>query len=280
MKPISPALQAHLESGSTTYTMCWKVIPKNPASVIGFTEHTENIIIDGLVYSARSGFSPSALKNTSDLSVDGFDITFLLEFDGTSEADLIAGLYDYATIEVFLVNYANVSMGKVLLAKGTIGEVIIGRNQAKAEIRGLAQELQQEILELTSPTCRANLGDSRCNVKLSDFTTTGTLTALSNNKSFIDGNLTYPDGYFNGGLLTWMTGNNVGLKMEVKRYKEKQFELYQTMPKAIQIGDAYSVYRGCDKKLTTCKAIFNNVINFRGEPHIPGIDQILKFGGQ
>ncbi|MEE9451185.1 MAG: phage BR0599 family protein [Gammaproteobacteria bacterium] len=46
------------------------------------------------------------------------------------------------------------------------------------------------------------------------------------------------------------------------------------------MGDAYSVYRGCNKTLGTCRDVFGNVVNFRGEPHLPGVDQIFKFGGQ
>jgi len=282
MKTITPSFQAHLDSSCTTYVMCWKVTPRPPGTVVGFTEHTDDLVISGLTYSARSGFSPSALKNTSDLSVDNFDVTFLLEFDGTHEADLIAGYYDYATIEVFLVNYASIGMGTILLAKGTLGQITIGRNQAKTEIRGLAQELQQDVLELLSPSCRADLGDARCKVNLASYTATGSITSVTNNKVFIDTSLSSPDGYFNGGLLTWTSGNNVQLKMEVKHYNgsARQFELYQAMPRVVQVGDTYTVYRGCDKSFATCKNVFGNALNFRGEPDIPGADQILKFGGQ
>jgi hypothetical protein len=34
---------------------------------------------------------------------------------------------------------------------------------------------------------------------------------------------------------------------------------------------------GCDRRLTTCRDRFDNVVNFRGFPHIPGNDFILKY---
>jgi len=279
MKAITATMLMHLASGCTTYVMCWKITP-HIGAVIGFTEHQDDIFFEGVTFSARSGFSPSALRNTADLAVNNFDVTFLLEFDGTEEAQLIGGYYDYAKIEVFFVNYADLSMGKVMLERGTLGDIDIGRGQAKAEIRGLTQELQQEVLELTSPTCRADLGDSRCTINLAAFTVTGTITAVSNNKIFADSSRTQPEGYFDGGLLTWTSGNNAQLTMEVKHYSAgaKQFELYYAMPKAVQIGDTYQVYRGCNKRRETCRDVFGNIYNFQGEPDLPGIDQVMQFG--
>lgn len=280
MKALSAALQAHFNGSPTSYVMCWKITPRSPGTVVGFTEHVEDIFFEGLNYSARSGFSPSALRNTNDLAVDNFDVTFMLEFDGTAEAELIGGYYDYAKVEVFLVNYADLSMGKIQLARGTLGEITIGRGQAKTEIRGLAQELQQDVLELTSPTCRADLGDSRCKVNLASFTVTGTITSVTNNKIFADSGRVEGSGFFNAGLLIWTSGENAQLKMEVKNFNATQFELHTAMPYAVQVGDTYQVYRGCDKSFSTCKNAFNNVVNFRGEPHLPGIDQVIQFGGR
>jgi hypothetical protein len=36
-------------------------------------------------------------------------------------------------------------------------------------------------------------------------------------------------------------------------------------------GNGYSVYPGCKKRLIAdCKTKFANVVNFRGEPYVPG----------
>ncbi|MDE5056044.1 phage BR0599 family protein [Wolbachia endosymbiont of Drosophila bicornuta] len=32
----------------------------------------------------------------------------------------------------------------------------------------------------------------------------------------------------------------------------------------------YSILAGCDKTFPTCRSKFNNTVNFRGEPYIPG----------
>ena len=45
----------------------------------------------------------------------------------------------------------------------------------------------------------------------------------------------------------------------------------------IQVGDAFTIRPGCDKTFATCQAKFDNAINFRGFPHVPGNDQVLSY---
>ena len=49
-------------------------------------------------------------------------------------------------------------------------------------------------------------------------------------------------------------------------------ELWQPFAHAILPGDAFTVTAGCDKQFATCQAKFDNAVNFRGFPHIPGND--------
>jgi uncharacterized phage protein (TIGR02218 family) len=64
--------------------------------------------------------------------------------------------------------------------------------------------------------------------------------------------------------------------MEVREYRAKRFGLFLPMPHAIAIGDSYSAVAGCDKRFDTCVSRFNNALNFRGEPHVPGTDKLLE----
>lgn len=52
----------------------------------------------------------------------------------------------------------------------------------------------------------------------------------------------------------------------------------------IMATDAFMVRAGCDKRSATCGAKFANVASFRGFPHIPGQDAVLRYatkdGGQ
>jgi uncharacterized phage protein (TIGR02218 family) len=36
--------------------------------------------------------------------------------------------------------------------------------------------------------------------------------------------------------------------------------------------------QGCDRRFATCRERFGNAVNFRGEPHLPGNDLLLRYG--
>lgn len=85
------------------------------------------------------------------------------------------------------------------------------------------------------------------------------------------------DGWFTYGAVTFESGNNSGLSMEVKGWTQSTslVELFITMPFQVTVGDRLRLYAGCDKRLTTCINKFDNVVNFRGFPYVPGQDEFL-----
>ena len=55
--------------------------------------------------------------------------------------------------------------------------------------------------------------------------------------------------------------------------------LAEPPPFAPAAGDLVEIREGCDKILATCTGRFGNVANFRGEPHLPGIDLLTRYPG-
>lgn len=51
--------------------------------------------------------------------------------------------------------------------------------------------------------------------------------------------------------------------------------LQEPMPFLVSIGDAFIAEAGCDRRAVTCRAKFNNLVNFHGEPYVPGNDYLL-----
>ena len=279
MKNISPALKLHLEGGSTTLARCWKCIRKD-GRVFGFTSTDVDIVFEGVTYEAATGFTPSAIQSKADLSVANLEVQGQLDSDSITDDDIRAGLWDSCEIEVFDVNYRDLTMGKMNQAKGKTGEIRYGSNGFVTELRGLAQQMQQPIGELYSPTCRADFGDARCKFDLTAVTITGIVTDVSDSRVFIDSSRTEPNDYFNHGKFTFTSGLNAGLSMEIKSFVSDAFELYLDMPYEISIGDAYIAYPGCQKRFEEdCRDRWHNVINFRGEPHVPGNDALAQVGG-
>ncbi|QQR68863.1 MAG: DUF2163 domain-containing protein [Alphaproteobacteria bacterium] len=276
MKTAGSSLATHIAGETTTLATCWKVTRRD-GSIFGFTDFDKDLTVESLLYQARSGYTRSAIHTIANLAVDNLDIESAIDSETLSAADLRAGVWDGATVEIFLVNWSNLANGKIILKRGTIGEVELKDTVFRAEMRGLSQALSQQIVELYTPDCRADLGDTRCKVNLAALTFTGAITAVTDRRGFTDTSRTEAVNHWNGGLLTWTSGANLGRKMEVKAFASGAFTLFLPMSSEVAVGDNYSLRPGCDKKFSTCKDRYNNVKNFRGEPNVPGNDQVLAY---
>ncbi|MBL6853125.1 MAG: DUF2163 domain-containing protein, partial [Alphaproteobacteria bacterium] len=182
MKTLPAGMQSHLDSGATTLCWCWKLTRRDGAT-LGFTDHDEPVAFDAQTYAAVTGFTASEVQSTLGLAVDNLTVTGALDSEALNEADLAAGLYDDAAIEIWRVNWATPAQ-RVLMRKGNLGEVKRGRTGFSAEVRGLAHRLGQPKGRVFAYACDADLGDARCtkNIATPDFTATGTIVTAANNR--------------------------------------------------------------------------------------------------
>jgi uncharacterized phage protein (TIGR02218 family) len=275
MKSASPALAAHLAGEVTTLATCWR-LERTDGWVRGFTDHDRELVVDGLTYVASTGFLPSAIKTASDLSVDNLDVDGFLDDAALRAEDLIAGLFDGARIEVFIVNWADLGQGRLLLRKGFLGEIKRADQRFSAEIRGLSNRLQQTAGKLYSRLCRVDLGSSECGVALGPRTDTYAVTQViaADTVRIVTARAT---GFFTFGKATFTTGANSGAVNEVLLHDGQTIRLFVPMARPIVIGDQIVLVAGCDKTPETCNAKFANILNFRGEPHIPGNDKVFSY---
>ena len=252
--------------------------------MFGFTDFDKDITFESVLYKAASGFTPSAVASSASLSVDNMEVEGMISSGNITEADILAGKYDFAAIEIFLLNTADISMGALKLRRGWLGEISLHKQQFVAEVRGLAQRLSQTIGDLYSPSCRAALGDAKCKVSLPAHTVNGTVTQLVSSLTFRDSARSEASAIFSGGKVTFTSGANQGISMEVKEYQRigtayGEISLVLPLPFPLSVGDSYQIIKGCDKTTATCFSRFNNIVNFRGEPHVPGFDRILETAG-
>jgi uncharacterized phage protein (TIGR02218 family) len=287
MKNVATSLSRHLNQGQTTLAYLWKVTRKD-GTVVAFTSHDEDLVFNGTTYLASSGFSNTATANKSDLSVDNLEVVGFLESDALAEADLRAGLYDSSDVEIRIVNWASPGAGSILLRKGTIGIVKLINGIFTAEIRGLSDKLSTVLGATFGPICRAVFGsglngidlDSKylCKVDVVALTQTGTLTAAPDAVTLTPaGGLTGAAGYFDDGLITFTSGALAGFPFEVKSWDGTNLGLFLPMPSPPAPGDTFTIEPGCNHLTSDCKTKFNNLVNFRGEPFIPGMDAILNY---
>lgn len=281
MRTIPGALQTKLDSGVTTLCRCW-TIHRQDNVVQGFTDHDDDVALGDVICRAGTGLTGSEVTQNFGLAVDSTELTGALASDTLNEDDLAAGRYDAAVIELWLVDWSEPDL-RVLIAKGTLGEVRRDGAVFTAELRGLSEQLAQDSGRLYTTTCSADLGDGRCKVDLTNaaYRGDGAVVALTATSAFsasgLDG---YDDGWFTAGKLTFTSGGNAGLAVEVKSHRKAAtvtFELWQAMPQPIESGDGFTVTAGCDKRFATCHDRFNNIVNFRGFPHIPGNDFVIRY---
>lgn len=290
MKTISAAFAAHLASPSTTVALLWKV-KRVDNTIIGFTDHDKAITfndgVDTVTYSPTDGITGSATESSAT-DVGSQEIVGFLESDAITEADIFAGYYNYATIEIRLVNWADLTMGAMLWKKCTLGEVKIKNGQFTAELRGLEFWLTTNLGEVYSASCSADLFDAQCTLSVGDFSQDGSVTSASDRQTFVpaaglvmkgSGTPTDPAPvtWFANGVLTWTSGANNGFAMEVASWDGTTIQLFENMPFDIQASDTFTIEPGCDKSVGTCNSKYDNVVNHRGFPWIPGMDQITIY---
>jgi uncharacterized phage protein (TIGR02218 family) len=282
MRSIPTALQSKLDAGVTTLARCW-VLTRRDGVVHGFTDHDEDIAIGGVICRAGTGFTASEATSRFDLSVASAEISGALADSSLSEADLAAGRYDAARIETWLVDWSEPVL-QVLTARGSLGEVKREGPAFTAELRGLADLLAQESGRLYTAKCNADLGDRRCRVDLTSpmFRGEGIVSAIIGTSMLIAGGLDgFTADWFSAGRLSWSSGANAGLSIEVKQHRVEQghavLSLWQAMAEPMAIGDAFVVTAGCDKTFAMCRDRFANSVNFRGFPHIPGNDFVMSY---
>jgi uncharacterized phage protein (TIGR02218 family) len=223
------------------------------------------------------------VASEAGLAVGNVDLEGVLDDAGLDADALRAGLYDGAEVRIFVVNWQDPSQGILRLRRGWLGEVMLSsEGQWRTELRGMSQVLAQRLIEPYTPDCRADLGDARCGVDIRDpqWTRPGLVTAPLDALSFTAAiDITdKPDDWFAGGVIRFTSGQNSGRAIEVRGADLATGDLVLSFPPPFPVGtgDAFEIYPGCDKRLSTCIDRFDNVLNFRGDPFVPGTDKLTE----
>lgn len=271
MRTASAEFLSQLAVSTTTLCRLWRLTPVGGAPLM-FTDHDQELTVGGDVYLPTNPFTSSAIQNSIGGSNVNFDIQVLLT-EQITRPDVEQGIYDGAAIEIEAVFYDHVDYGVMSLATGYVTEISLPTNAvAIMSCAGSLGNSKRILTEVYTPTCRADFGDQRCGINVMDFAED--FTVLSVNGIFFVANLGFADDYFSFGTVIWSTGANAGKRIEVYRTQaDGLVKLLIRPPFPIQIGDTGQITRGCDKRTATCIA-YSNLVNFRGEPYVPGQDMM------
>ena len=268
------ALHAHLKTGFTTVSRAW-LLERRDGVRFGFTDHDLPLTFAGVTFEANGGLTAGALTQSSGLGIDNTEALGALSDDRISEADINAGLYDGAWVTAWLVNWQDVAARKVIF-RGQVGEVTRGDGAFTAELRGLTELLNEPQGRTYLKTC-PDMGLYGFDFAQPGYATEVPVEVIEDRRILRFASLPgFDPDWFERGRLEVLSGAASGLSGTIKwdRITEagREIELWLTLRGDLQPGDLVRLEAGADGTLETTKKKFNNVINFRGFPFIPGED--------
>ncbi|HYD23534.1 MAG TPA: DUF2163 domain-containing protein [Croceibacterium sp.] len=252
----------------------WR-IQRRDGVTLGLTSHDRDLWFDGVRHRAAPGMLPSAIRRTADLAPDSAEVQGALTHDSIAAADLAAGRFDGAAVEIGVVDWDN--LDRAVLYRGEIGGVSEEARGFSAELRSAKADLEADTVPRTSPTCRARFCGPGCTLSLARFTHEAALAGVeieANRVTFAG----IPDAMpFSDGSLRWLDGPHAGATMEIARVEANGLVLDVALDPALAPGARALLREGCDHTLQTCHARFGNAVNFQGEPFLPGNDLIARY---
>ena len=263
------------EAPLSTLAFCWR-IARGDGVTIGLTSHDRDLRWGGVTYQAAPGMVPSAIERSAGMEADSVQLTGAVTTDLLTGDDLAARRWDGARLTLWAVDWTSPANDPVQLSRGQLGAVEMSQGQFSVELDGPSRVFDAAVTETVTPHCRANLGDEKCRVDLAGRVVIAQVIALSGSEVTV-GRALAPGDFAYGSLL-WADGPKAGLRVAILANEALSLTLAEgpdiEMSGPIQV----ELSQGCDRRFATCRDRFGNAVNFRGEPHLPGNDLLLRYG--
>lgn len=279
-KTLAPAYAAKIAARTKTLSFFLRIV-RQDGFTVRLTSSDEPCVVGGDTYVPDPGLSPGNFRASSGFNVGNTEVHFFRDDLYVTKNDVLTGRWDFAEYWYFRCDPLDPSAGVEVFSYGTLGNITTNETGFQAELRDHRQSFQQTIGEVTNPTCKTLLFSSKCGVDPASHTFNGTITSVLNARTIEDASLGQTDNWFNDGEFIFTSGAAQGVRLKVRDYISASGRLVFTMPSFIlpTIGDAFTVYTGCQKRWTEdCVGKFNNGRRFQGEPHVPGQDFLTSPG--
>lgn len=259
-----------------TLAYCWR-IERRDGRVLGFTTHDLGLWVAGEFYASAPGIRPSAIEQALGRAGDSLSISGAIDDATLREADLASGRFDGASVTLFITDWSAAQGVATPISRGILGAVSRSGGGFGAEIDAADPLLATQLVPETSPACRAELGDAACRVAMAGRRARAKVVAVSGRQMTIDTH--FPDGIFAFGQMRWLSGRLRGLGQPIMAQRGAELTLARSAAPPDAPGWQVELVQGCDKSAASCATRFANIANFRGEPHLPGLDLLTRFGG-
>lgn len=256
-----------------TSAFFWR-IERRDGVALGFTSHERDLLLDGLLLRAAPGIRPAALRSTTDVLGDDAQMDGALTHDAISARDLAVGRFDGAAVAVGTIDW-QIGAAQTLF-RGTIGQTEAVDGGFSAQLRSLKSALDFDPVPRTSPGCRARFCGPGCNLSPARFRRVASVSMLdhTSNSAGFEG---IEASNFVFGDLRWIDGFATGLRHAIIAQDDGMLVLDGAIPQGVGPGTRAELREGCDRTIATCAARFDNAVNFRGEPFLPGNDLVARY---
>lgn len=162
MRDIPDEMAARIESGAAGLCHVWR-LERADGTVMGFTDHDRDLMVDGVVCRAGSGWTAGTAESAVGLAAGSVSAAGALDDAAITEEDVAAGAYDGATVELWRADWSEPGL-KVRLWAGTLARVRRENGAFIAELEGPLAKLERVVGRTYGRMCDAQLGDGRCGV--------------------------------------------------------------------------------------------------------------------
>ncbi|MEE4536989.1 MAG: DUF2163 domain-containing protein [Erythrobacter sp.] len=261
---------SELESAATI----WRIYRRDGIA-LGFTSHDRDLVFAGLRHRAAPGMVPSAVRMTADLSEDSADVEGALSHESIRIEDLAAGLFDDASIGIGIVDWE--TLEHTIFYTGTIGRIEDDTRGFSAELRSAKALLEEDLVPRTSPTCRAIFCGPGCALSAARFSSTAALSEIDVERNAVRFDNHVPADLLDGEV-RFLDGPQTGLPFAIVSVDGDWLTLDRVVADGLAEGTMAELREGCDHTIATCSGRFDNAVNFRGEPFLPGNDLLARYG--
>lgn len=267
---------AWLAEPLVTAAWCWR-LERRDGLVIGLTSHDRDLVRNGQLYRAAPGMRPSRIEQNDRIESHSIEVSGAISSAAIRRQDIAAGRWDGARLELALADWTNSDTPMQVVANGELGGIVQRGQGFSAELNGPLAGLDLPHVPVTTPTCRAALGDRQCRVALVPLTLSTIVTAIDGRSVNISAAL--EGGAFRLGRLRWLDGPSAGLETAIIDQNDNALLLSESPVNPGALPVRVRLRAGCDKRLETCATRFGNAANFRGEAHLPGFDLLTRYPG-
>jgi len=174
--------------------------------------------------------------------------------------------------KVFLDLLTDATHSKIIFDGEINALAELSETSAKIQVRSKLKSLSVQPGAMQQLYCNWIFCDEFCGINVATVSAADqTIDIGSTENEIVDAARIEDDDYWIDGLIRFLTGKNTGEERQVVDFisAQNKIVLDYGLPEVPDVGDTYTIERGCDKCLSTCTNRFGNQANFLGFVDIP-----------